>query len=82
MISPATLAILCCPETHQPVELAPRALVDEINGRIAAGQLQNMAGKTIADPLEAALIRQDRRVLYPVRGSIPVMLVDEAIPLD
>ena len=28
-----------------------------------------------------ALVREDDGVLYPVRDSIPIMLIDEAIPL-
>ena len=32
--------------------------------------------------MEAALVRQDRKVLYPVRGGIPIMLIDESILLD
>ncbi len=29
---------------------------------------------------ESSLI-QDRKFLYPIRGDIPIMLIDEAIPL-
>ena len=32
-------------------------------------------------PIEAALLREDGRVVYPVRNGIPVMLAGEAIML-
>ena len=34
-----------------------------------------------AEKLDAGLLRADGKFLYPVRHNIPVMLVDEAIPL-
>ncbi len=34
------------------------------------------------DRIEEGLVREDGKVLYPVRDDIPVMLLDEAIRLD
>ena len=31
--------------------------------------------------LEGGLLRADGKVVYPIRNGIPVMLIDEAIPL-
>ena len=76
------LSILCCPETKQEVALADRALIDRLNARIERGELKNRSGQTVMDKLDAGLIRADRQVLYPVRDDIPVMLIEEAIPLD
>jgi len=28
------------------------------------------------------LIRADRKILYPIRDNIPVMLIEEGIPLE
>jgi uncharacterized protein YbaR (Trm112 family) len=75
------LDILRCPETHQPFQIADAALVADLNSKIKAGQLKNRAGKPITDPIESGLLRQDRKFLYPIRKSIPVLLIDEAIPL-
>lgn len=32
--------------------------------------------------LEAALVREDGRVAYPVRDGIPILLAEEGLPLD
>jgi uncharacterized protein YbaR (Trm112 family) len=36
----------------------------------------------VTEPLSGGLIRADRHVLYPVRENIPVMLIEEGIPLS
>ena len=81
MIDPGLLKILCCPETHQPVTEADAALVADLNNRVAAGTLKTGAGKAITHKLDGALLRKDRAVVYPIRNRIPIMLVEEAIPL-
>ena len=81
MIDPDLLSILCCPETHQDLRLAEPALIDKLNAQIAAGALKNRAGQPVQEKIDAGLIRADGKFLYPVRKDIPVMLVDEAIPL-
>ncbi len=81
MISPAMLAILCCPETHQSLRPADAPLVARLNEQIGAGGLKNRGGKPVEAKLDGGLIREDDRFLYPVRNDIPVMLIDEAIPL-
>jgi uncharacterized protein YbaR (Trm112 family) len=80
-MTPALLEILCCPETHQPLHEAAPALIEQLNTAIRAGSVQNRAGKKVEEPLEAGLARQDGACLYPVRRGIPLMLIDEAIPL-
>lgn len=72
----------CCPETHQPVSEADAALVAKLNQQIAAGTLKNRGGKPVSDSIDGALVRQDRLVAYAVRKSIPIMLIEEAIPLQ
>lgn len=81
IVDPGLLKILCCPETHQPVTEAGAELVSGLNERIARGSLKNRAGKAVADKLDGGLLRQDRKLLYPIRNRIPIMLIEEAIPL-
>lgn len=81
LIDPGLLQILCCPETHQPIAEADAALLSEVNERIARSTLKNRAGQILSEKLEGGLLRQDRQVLYPIRNRIPILLIDEAIPL-
>jgi uncharacterized protein len=81
MIAAELLEILCCPETHQEVRLAESAVVDKLNQQIMAGVLKNRAGQPVHEKIDGGLIRVDGKLLYPIRGEIPVMLVDEALPL-
>lgn len=76
------LDMLCCPETKEDVSLAEEGLVAELNRRIEAGQIRNRGGETVKERLDSGLIRADRKYLYPVREDIPIMLIDEAIPLE
>jgi len=76
------LGILCCPESHQALQLADAALIEQLNQRIARHEIRNRAGHPIQAMIDSGLIRADGRWLYPVRNGIPVMLVDEALPLD
>jgi uncharacterized protein YbaR (Trm112 family) len=82
MIEPDLLQILCCPETHQEVRLAEPAVIDGLNQQIAACALRNRAGQLVQEKIEGGLVRADGKVLYPIRRNIPVMLVDEGIPLE
>lgn len=81
MVDPQLLDILCCPETRQDVALAPADLIAELNARVDAGTLANRAGAPVRDRLDAGLLRADGKMLYPIREDIPVMLIEEAIPL-
>ena len=82
MMDADLLKILCCPETHQEVRLAEPMVLDKLNRQIAAGTLKNRAGQLVQEKIEGGLIRADGTVLYPIRRNIPVMLVDEGIPLE
>lgn len=82
MVHPELLKLLCCPETQQELRVADGKLLEELNGKISIGGLRNRAGHAISEKLAEALVRQDGKILYPVRNGIPVMLLDEGIPLE
>lgn len=76
------LAILCCPETKQSVSLAEDSLIHALNAAVARGELKNLGTRPVSDKLDGGLIRADRKILYPIRDNIPVMLIEEGIPLE
>jgi YfiH family protein len=80
-IDPELLKILACPETKEPVSLAPVELIDKLNALIEQGGVKNRGGEEVGEKMDAGLIRQDGRFLYPIRDDIPVMLIDEAIEI-
>ncbi len=82
MIDKELLKILACPDTHQPLAEADAALLERINERISAGECTNVGGAKVEAPLEAGLVREDGKIVYPIRDSIPVLLVDEGIRQD
>jgi len=81
MIDPELLKILCCPETHQDLRLAEPPVIEKLNQQVSAGALKNRAGQLVQEKLDGGLIRADGKVLYPIRRNLPVLLVDEGIPL-
>ena len=82
MVDQKLLSILCCPETKQDLTLLDDATVKRINRRIAEGGLTNRGGDEVRDPIDGALLRQDRKFFYAIREDIPIMLIDEAIAFD
>jgi uncharacterized protein YbaR (Trm112 family) len=82
MIPEDLLEIICCPESHQTLRLADSTTIDRLNQKIAAGQLSNRAGQSISEKIDAALVREDGKFAYPIREDIPILLIDEAIPLS
>lgn len=82
MVDPDLLEILVCPETKIPVRLADQELLERVNRGITDGRLKTRGGDTVAETLSEALVREDGALLYPIREDIPVMLIDEAIPLE
>lgn len=82
MFDQELLEILACPEDKTPVRLAESGEIEALNERIRSGSVKNRGGDPVTDPLEAGLVREDGRFLYPIRDEIPIMLIDEAIPLD
>ena len=76
------LAILCCPETKQPVSLASTDLLEKLNDAVRKGNLRNTGKLPVTDELDGGLVRSDLKIVYPIRENIPVMLIEEGIPLE
>ena len=81
-IDPNLLAILCCPETKQPVSLLDEARLLTMNRHIEEGTVKNKGGVPVKEPLDGALLRSDNNLIYPIRENIPIMLIEEGIPLN
>lgn len=82
MVDPELLKILVCPENKTPVTLADDALMAKVNAAIQAGTLKNRAGALISEKADGGLVREDGAYMYLIRDDIPIMLIDEAVPLD
>jgi uncharacterized protein YbaR (Trm112 family) len=80
-VSQDLIEILICPESKQPVALADAATLAALNQRIRAGQLRNRGGTKVEKELAEGLLRQDRKVLYPIDDGIPIMLIEESIEI-
>ncbi|HEY4232094.1 MAG TPA: Trm112 family protein [Lacipirellulaceae bacterium] len=76
------LAILRCPADQSTLTEAEAALVARLNAAIRAKRLRNHIGQIVEYSIEGGLIRAAGDLLYPIVDQIPVMLYDEAIPLD
>ena len=82
VVDPELLQILACPETHQSLAEAGADVLDPVNERIRAGSCKNVGGADVSEPLDAGLVREDGRIVYPIRDRIPVLLSDEGIELS
>lgn len=82
MVDPELLKILVCPEDKTPVRLADEDVVARANAAIEKGTLKNRGGNVVDAPIDGGLIREDGQYLYPIREDIPIMLIDEAIPME
>jgi uncharacterized protein YbaR (Trm112 family) len=76
------LDILCCPETRQDLHLAGPDQLRELNAAIARREVKDAQGRTVAEAVDEALVRQDGFRAYAVRGGIPILLSDEALVLE
>ena len=81
MVDAELIKILVCPENKTPVSVAGDDLIAKINGAIEAGRATNRAGDKVEERIDGGLVREDKAYLYPIREDIPIMLIDEAIPL-
>ncbi len=78
-ISKQLLEILCCPVSHVPLKLASKAQLGYVNDQIQSGGVITVDGEPVPAALDAALLTQDGKVLYPIKDDIPVLLYEAGI---
>ena len=82
MVDQQLLDILVCPETKQTLHRAEADVLRRLNEAIAQGKVENRGGQGVGEPVVAGLVREAGDLLYPIQDDIPIMLIDEAIPLS
>jgi uncharacterized protein YbaR (Trm112 family) len=75
------LELICCPQTHQTLTPLSSDKLAEVNRRISLGQISTVNGIVVRTPLPAGLVREDGKVIYPIRDGIPLLVPEEGIPL-
>ena len=76
------LTILRCPVSHKGLSPVRGDLLRRVNAAIADGTLARRDGSTPSEPLQAALVTDDMKLLYPINDGIPVLLEGESISLE
>jgi uncharacterized protein len=44
--------------------------------------MKNRADEQVTEPIDDGLKRADGKFLYPIRNNLPVLLIDQALPLS
>jgi uncharacterized protein YbaR (Trm112 family) len=76
------LDLLVCPATRQPLALLDKPGLEALNRAIAAGGVNRADGTAQTEPVREALITRDRKMIYRVDDGIPVLLIEEGIPVS
>jgi uncharacterized protein YbaR (Trm112 family) len=79
MVSETLQNMLRCPDDRSELVRADATLIARINARIASGRAVNRGGRTLAQPIDAGLVRTGGDILYPIVDGIPRLLIDEGI---
>ena len=82
VIDPNLLQRLICPESRQPLRIAPAEMVSQANVARTRNKLVNRAGNPVTHALDGGLLREDGKMLYAICDGIPIMLPDEGIPVE
>ena len=82
MIDEKLLELIRCPISGQNLTIADESLVADLNEKIAQGNIRDLADQLVEGSLDEGLVTEDGARLYPVRGGIPTLIADNAIPLE
>jgi uncharacterized protein YbaR (Trm112 family) len=76
------LDIICCPVTRSSLELLAEHELSTLNELIGARRINNREDAVVEGPLTEALVTRSGKLIYPIRDGIPVLLEDQAMPLQ
>jgi uncharacterized protein YbaR (Trm112 family) len=76
------LDIICCPITRSSLELLPERELAALNELIGSRRIKNRDDTVVDSQLTEALVTRSGKLIYPVRDGIPVLLEDQAMPLQ
>ncbi len=76
------LEILCCPVTRTSLEFLPERELALLNERIAAHRIKNRDDSVVSEAVTEALVTRTGKLVYPIRDGVPVLLEDQAMPLQ
>jgi uncharacterized protein YbaR (Trm112 family) len=76
------LDIVCCPVTRSSLELLSERELASLNELIAAGRIKNREDAIVDTPLDEALVTRSGKLIYPIRDGIPLLLEEQAMPLQ
>tara|TARA_R110002049_G_scaffold4601_5_gene32749 strand:- start:1047374 stop:1047577 length:204 start_codon:yes stop_codon:yes gene_type:complete len=62
--------------------MADDSLLAKLNDQIGQGTLRDALDQKVDQPLQAGLVTASGTRLYPIRGGIPTLIADEAIPIE
>src|SRR5262245_6344693 len=76
------LSILACPENLSPLHLATSAELEAIREDVKTGKI-SLRNSNRGDPtFDGLLIREDRRVAYPIRSGVAELRPEDGLALD
>ncbi len=79
MIDPDILPILRCPAEKSPLRLIDDEHLARLNAAIAAGTARDGLDQAVTQSIDGGLVNGSGSRVYPIRGSIPTLIVDEAL---
>jgi uncharacterized protein YbaR (Trm112 family) len=76
------LDFVCCPVTRSSLEPLSERELAKLNELIVARRIRNREDTVVDAPLAEALVTRSGKLIYPIRDGIPLLLEDQAMPLQ